>query len=244
MMPAVTAVRTLPAEVRSAVEALARGEPILIYDAPEREGETDLVILSELATPELVRLLRKDAGGWICVAISDDLRERLGLPFYSELLEAASDRRPILPALRQERLRYDSRSPFGLHVHLRANYTGIPDNDRAAGIRAIGRLASASKSLSDEELRRRFQAEFSAPGHLPLIYAAPTLLNERKGHTELSVSLTRMGRLSESATVCEMLGDSGGARGPDAARRYAEERGFEFLDGPTILRAWKAWSSE
>jgi 3,4-dihydroxy-2-butanone 4-phosphate synthase len=52
-----------------------------------------------------------------------------------------------------------------------------------------------------------------------------------------------MGGLSESATVCEMLGDSGGARAPDAARRYAEDHGFEFLEGRTITEAWRRWSS-
>ena len=235
--------RPVPPELAPAVRALAAGEPILIFDAPEREGETDLVILSELATPELIRLLRKDAGGWICVAISDDLRRRLGLPFYSDLLEAAQPDFPILGEVRREQLRYDSRSPFGLHVHHRSTYTGIPDNDRATGIRALGELARDAPRLGDAELRRRFSSEFSAPGHLPIIYAAPTLLSERKGHTELSVSLTRMGHLSESATVCEMLGDSGGARGFDAARRYALDHGFEFLDGQTILRAWREWAS-
>jgi 3,4-dihydroxy 2-butanone 4-phosphate synthase len=233
----------VPAELRPAVEALASGEPVLIFDAPDREGETDLVILSERATPELVRLLRKDAGGWICVAISEEVRQKLGLPFYGDLLAGAEGGFPILRDLRREQLRYDTRSPFGLHVHHRATYTGIPDNDRALGIRAIGELARDAPRLSATELRERFVTAFSSPGHLPIIYAAPKLLDERKGHTELSVSLARMGHLSESTTVCEMLGDSGGARGVDAARHYAAEHGFQFLDGPTILRAWRSWSS-
>ncbi|MGD0256336.1 MAG: 3,4-dihydroxy-2-butanone-4-phosphate synthase [Thermoplasmata archaeon] len=235
--------RPVPAELAPAVRALESGEPILIFDAPDREGETDLIILSERATPELIRLLRKDAGGWICTAISDELRVRLGLPYYADLLQAGEPEYPILRDLRREQLRYDTRSPFGLHVHHRTTYTGIPDNDRATGVRALGEIARDAARLSDADLRRRFVGEFSSPGHLPIIYAAPKLLSERKGHTELSVSLTRMGRLSESATVCEMLGDSGGARGPDAARQYAETHGFEFLDGTTILGAWRAWSS-
>ncbi len=233
----------VPPELARATRALAAGEPVLIFDAPEREGETDLVILSEAATPELVRLLRKDAGGWICVAISDDVRRRLGLPFYADLLAAAESAYPALAPLRREELRYDARSPFGLHLHHRATYTGIPDNDRALGIRAIGELAREAGRVPDEELGRRFAAAFSSPGHLPLIYAAPGLLGERKGHTELSVSLARMGHLSESATVCEMLGDSGGARGRAGALQYARDHGFEFLDGTTIVEAWRRWSS-
>ncbi len=235
--------RAVPAVLRPAARALAAGEPVLIFDALDREGETDLVILSEMATPELVRLLRRDAGGWICVAISDELRARLGLPFYSEMLAAAEPEYPVLGALRREELRYDTRSPFGLHVHLRATYTGIPDNDRALGIRALGELARDAGRRTDRELQARFTSEFSAPGHLPILCAAPGLLAERKGHTELSISLARMAQLSESTTVCEMLGDSGGARSPEAARRYAEAHGFEFLEGRTLIGAWRAWSS-
>ena len=239
----VEASRPVPPALVAAVRALAAGEPVLIFDAPDREGETDLVILSELATPELVRLLRKDAGGWICTAISDELRRQLGLPFYADLLQAGAPEFPVLREVAREQLRYDARSPFGLHVHHRSTYTGIPDNDRATGIRALGELARDAPHLTAAEAQRRFASEFSAPGHIPIIYAARGLLSERKGHTELSVSLARMGHLSESTTVCEMLGDSGGARDLTAARRYAIDHGFEFLDGQTILRAWRTWAS-
>ena len=236
-------VRPLPPRLAAAGRAWAEGEPVLIFDAEDREGETDLTILSECATPELVRLLRQDAGGWICTAISEELRQRLGLPFYSELLERSASQYPILRALRHEELRYDTRSPFGLHVHHRATYTGIPDNDRSMAIRAIGELARDAGHTPDEHLRARFANQFSAPGHIPIIYAAPRLLSERKGHTELSVSLARMTGLSESVTVCEMLGDSGGARSADAARRYAESHGWAFLEGRSIIEAWNAWSA-
>jgi 3,4-dihydroxy 2-butanone 4-phosphate synthase len=235
--------RPVPEALRPAVKALAGGEPVLVFDAADREGETDMLVLSELATPELVRLLRQDAGGWICTAISDELRQRVGLPFYSEMLAGRAAEYPVLRELGREELRYDRRSPFGLHLHHRRTYTGIPDNDRALGIRAIGELARDAANLTDAALRARFTSEFSAPGHLVLLYAAPGLLSERKGHTELSIALARMGRLSESVTVCEMLGDSGGARSPDAARRYADAHGFEFLEGRTLVEAWRAWSS-
>ena len=242
-MLSVPRVRPIPEPLRPAARALADGEPVLIFDAADREGETDMVILSERATPELVRLLRRDAGGWICTAISDELRQRIGLPFYSDLLADSERDFPVLTEVRREQLRYDARSPFGLHVHHRSTYTGIPDNDRATGIRALGEIARDAPRLTDLELRRRFQTEFSSPGHIPIIYAAPGLLSERKGHTELSVSLARMAGVSESATVCEMLGDSGGARSPEAARKYAEAHGWPFVEGRTIADAWRAWSS-
>ncbi|MCI4348766.1 MAG: 3,4-dihydroxy-2-butanone-4-phosphate synthase [Thermoplasmata archaeon] len=242
MMP-VAKLASLVPPVQAAVDALARGEPVLIFDAVDRERETDLVFLSSMATPELVRLARQDAGGLICTAISNELRTRIGLPYFAELLELGEARFRVLATVRAHRPRYDRRSSFGITLNHVSTYTGVPDNDRARTIRAIGELARDAASLTDAELAERFAREFSSPGHVPLLYAAPSLLRERKGHTELAISLARMGSLAESVTVCEMLGDSGGARGPEAARHFAAERGWSFLEGRTIAEEFDRWSA-
>ena len=234
--------RPVPPSLERATRSLAAGEPVLLFDAPDREGETDLVFLSETVTPELVRLARKDAGGLVCTAISEELRQRLDLPFYSELLALAKREYPDVARL-AEQPRYDRRSAFGITVNHRRNFTGVPDNDRALTIRTVGEIARAAPRLGDAELKRRFLDAFISPGHVYLLYSAPGLLAERKGHTELAISLARMAGLSESVTVCEMLGDSGGARSPDAARLYAESHGWAFLEGRTVLEAWREWSS-
>ncbi|MGI0132600.1 MAG: 3,4-dihydroxy-2-butanone-4-phosphate synthase [Thermoplasmata archaeon] len=242
-MLAVERPRVLPPAIARAADSLAHGEPVLIFDAADREGETDLIFLSEKATPELIYLQRSDAGGLICTALSEDLRRRLGLPYFSDLLAAAERDFPLLAPLRRQKLRYDARSAFGITVNHRTNFTGVPDNDRAVTVRAIGELARDAPRLTDAELTERFAREFTSPGHLPLLYAAPGLVRERKGHTELAISLARMAGLSESATVCEMLGESGGPRSPDAARRYAAQHGWVFLEGRTITEAWTRWSA-
>jgi 3,4-dihydroxy 2-butanone 4-phosphate synthase len=235
--------RALDADIHLAGQALDRGEPVMVFDAPDREGETDMLILSERATPELVRLLRHDAGGLICTAISAELRSRLGLPYAEELLRTGAPQYPIIGDLARVELRYDRRSAFGITVNHRTNFTGIPDNDRGTTIRALGELARAAPALDDGALRARFVSEFASPGHVPLLYAAPNLLAERKGHTELAVSLARMAGLSESVTVCEMLGDSGGARSSEAAQHFAADHGWLFLEGPRLLEAYRAWSA-
>ena len=242
-MLAVKPPAVLPAPIALAGDSLAHGEPVLVFDAADREGETDLIFLSERATPEIVRLARRDAGGLLCTAIDAPLRERLDLPYFTELLAAAEADRPILGALRRVELRYDARSSFGISVNHRSTFTGVPDNDRARTIRAIGEIARDAAGLTDVALRARFAGEFASPGHVPLLYAAPGLLAERKGHTELAVSLARMAGLSASATVCEMLGDSGGPRSPAAARQYADRHGWVFLEGRTITEAYTQWSA-
>jgi len=234
--------RAAPPSIEAAIRALDAGEPVLVFDAADREGETDLVFLSERVTSELVRLARTEAGGLICTAISEELRRRLDLPFFTELLELAAREYPDVAKL-VDRPRYDARSAFGITINHRRTFTGVPDNDRALTIRTVGELAHLADRLTDEELRTRFRESFVAPGHVYLLYAAPALTAERKGHTELAISLARMGGLSESVTVCEMLGDSGGAREPGAARRFAEAHGWPFLEGRTIVEAWRSWAS-
>jgi 3,4-dihydroxy 2-butanone 4-phosphate synthase len=242
-MLAIQVPKDLPPSLALAGDSLAHGEPVLIFDAPDREGETDLVFLSEKATPELIRLSRQDAGGLICTAYSDELRLRLGLPFASDLLQLGAERYPILGSVARQKLRYDQRSAFGITVNHRTNFTGVPDNDRAVTIRALGELARDAPTLSDEALRARFAAEFTSPGHVSLLYSAPGLVRERKGHTELAISLARLAGLSESVTVCEMLGDSGGPRSPEAAHRYADSHGWVYLEGRTIAEAVTKWSA-
>ena len=178
----------------------------------DREGETDLVFLSEKATPELVRLQRKDAGGLICTAS----RRRSGPASASRTpptsSASAEERYPILAGVRQQRLRYDPRCAFGITVNHRTNFTGRsrqrPGGDDPG---ARGSSPATRRTLSDAELARRFVAEFTSPGHVPLLYSAPALVRERKGHTELAVSLARMAGLSESV---DGLRDARGLRGP------------------------------
>src|SRR5579863_5316665 len=131
-MMATSVPKVLPEALALAGDSLAHGEPVLIFDAVDREGETDLVFLSERATPELVRLQRKDAGGLICTAIPDALRRRIGLPFAADLLELGERAFPLLADLRRQTLRYDARSAFGITINHRTNFTGVPDNDRSA----------------------------------------------------------------------------------------------------------------
>ena len=67
-----------PVEPRlsSAVQALREGQIVLLYDADGREEETDMVVLGEHCTPEVLRSLRTDAGGLVCTAIAP---ERAGI---------------------------------------------------------------------------------------------------------------------------------------------------------------------
>ena len=69
-----------------------------------REEETDLTIASEFITPAAIATLRKEAGGLICMTLSADVRQKIGLPFMADVLRQAGHAYPILEAVSNEDL--------------------------------------------------------------------------------------------------------------------------------------------
>jgi 3,4-dihydroxy 2-butanone 4-phosphate synthase len=215
-------------------ESLRNGKMILLYDADDREGETDMVIPALKITPTDVARMRCDGGGLICVAVHGDAADLLGLPFMSELLKSVSmNGHSSLRSLVEKKgdIPYDSRSSFSLWVNHRNTFTGITDNDRAFTINKVGEMVE--KVMKGEKLD--FGREFRSPGHVALLRAASGLLDERRGQTELSIQLAIMSGITPSMVVCEMLdGCTGKALSKDDARKYATRHNMHFIEGKNI----------
>jgi 3,4-dihydroxy 2-butanone 4-phosphate synthase len=206
--------------LQNAIEAFQNGDPVLIHDATDRENEVDLVYPAHTVTPSDVARLRNDAGGLICVALSHDVAEAFGLPFMQEAIAH--------PATDGKELGYDDRSSFSLTVNHRDTFTGIVDNDRA---RTIAELGAAARDPANTD----FASEFDVPGHVHLLKAAPNLLEDRQGHTELGVALAELAELPPAVVVCEMLDDNtGGALSRTNASAYAGNNDLVFLDEAEI----------
>ena len=205
----------------AAVDAFARGQPVLIHDAVDREGETDIVYPAGSVTPEAVAHLRNDAGGLVCVALSDGVADALSLPFMQDVLDH--------PTSADHDLAYDERSSFSLTVNHRDTYTGITDADRSLTIRELAALAA-------EPDPEAFADSFRSPGHVHLLRAAPDLFADRKGHTELGVALADAADQPPAVVVCEMLDDATGeALPPAAARAYAADNGLPYVEGAALV---------
>ncbi len=223
--------------------ALRRGEPVLLYDADGREEETDMVVASQFATPERIRLLREQAGGLLCTTIAPEHHTKLGLPFLADMVEAQarSERHSVLRHLLADDVMYDpSKSSFGITINHRSTYTGIPDRDRSKTIVELARFLDRIDTLGPEAAKRAFGREFRSPGHCIVLNASLGGLASRQGHTELSLELARLAGLVPSTTICEMLdGSTGKALGQKAARAYAQAHGLVFLTGQDVLAAWQ-----
>ncbi|WP_299269140.1 3,4-dihydroxy-2-butanone-4-phosphate synthase [Halorientalis sp.] len=207
--------------VDAALAAFRDGEPVLIHDAADREGETDLVYPASGVTPEAVTRMRNDAGGLICTALSNEVADAFDLPFLQDVIDH--------PVAGDHDLDYDERSSFSLTVNHRDTFTGITDDDRALTITELARAAS-------EPAEADFAEEFRAPGHVHLLRAAPDLLADRLGHTELGVALAAAANQSPAVVVCEMLDDeTGAALPPSAARSYGERNDIPYVEGSEII---------
>ncbi|MFX0070524.1 MAG: 3,4-dihydroxy-2-butanone-4-phosphate synthase [Candidatus Hermodarchaeota archaeon] len=231
--------------IERAIEELTLGKFILVYDLDGREEEVDLVCLAEKVTPNHIYHLRNDAGGLICVAMHAKIAEKLGLPFmleiYLNVLNHYSIFNKISPNVACP---YGDKPSFSITINHVDTYTGITDNDRALTIREFGLLGSMiyKDGIKNEDYREIFGANFRAPGHTHLLIANQKLLEERLGHTELTVTLAFLGDLSPVSVLCEMLdATTGKALSIKKARDYAKKNDLVMIEGKQIADAYNEY---
>jgi len=102
-------------------------------------------------------------------------------------------------------------------------------------------LVKRTKEKDSKVAVQELGKEFRSPGHIPICIASEKLLNERKGHTELVISLLEMAGLTPVGSGCEIMGEHGKALPKEEARNYAEKNNLVFLEGNDIIKAWKQW---
>ena len=196
------------------------------------------MIAAEFVQANHVATMRRDAGGFICVALHPRVAKNFGLPYLTEVYDRSSSKFEILRFTHPNDLPYDERSAFSLAVNHRRTFTGITDVDRALTIRELGKLA---RRALDDPMEEEFGLNFRSPGHVPLLRAADGLLGERRGHTELAVALAELAGVTPVVAICEMLDSkTGGALKFEDASAYASERGLVCLEGDEIVRAYRS----
>ncbi|MDO9537213.1 MAG: 3,4-dihydroxy-2-butanone-4-phosphate synthase [Thermoplasmata archaeon] len=229
-------------DIQKALEDLKAGKPVFIYDADGREEETDIVFASSMVTHDSIRFMRQNAGGLICTSVSDQVAEKIGLPFLVDVFKTAQAMHPVLRNTLPDTLPYDTKSAFSLTINHRKTYTGITDRDRALTISEFGNLVrDVDQGISENPLKS-FTKGFRLPGHVFLLRTSKELLKDRNGHTELSTAICLMAELPPTATICEMMGPDGNALSKEDARKFAESRGFIFLMGHEVQEVWNTWS--
>lgn len=219
-------------QLEKGFEALRNGEFVLVFDDDEREGEVDMIIASEFVTPQSVATMRDYAGGLICNCIHSDFCNEMGLPFMTDIMNAATEKYPVLGTLAPNDIPYDERSSFSIWVNHRDSFTGVTDHDRAMTIREMAIMCK-------EERFDDFGKTFRSPGHVCLLRGAEGLVKNRQGHTEIGLAMCEMAGVTPVCVVCEMMdSETNKATSFEKAKKYAEENNLVLLKGEDIINKY------
>ncbi len=184
------------APISAAIEAIARGEMIIVVDDEDRENEGDLVMAASAVTPEAINFMVTHGRGLVCMPMEGEQLDRLRLP---QML------------------------PVGSTPHETAFSVSIDLNEPGtSGISAFDRARCIERAVAGDAR----PDEFRRPGHVFPLRAQPGGVLRRAGHTEAGVDLARLAGLPPAGVICEIMNDDGSmARVPDL-QRMAREHGL------------------
>jgi 3,4-dihydroxy 2-butanone 4-phosphate synthase/GTP cyclohydrolase II len=179
--------------IEAAIEDIRDGKMVVVCDAEDRENEGDLTMAAQFATPEAINFMATHGRGLICLALTGERCDELGLD-----LMAAKNESPFQTA-------------FTVSVEAREGITtGISAHDRAHTVQVAIDPSSRPQDLVQ-------------PGHIFPLKARTGGVLERTGQTEAAVDLARLAGLNPSGVICEVMNDDGTmARVPDLERYCAK----------------------
>jgi 3,4-dihydroxy 2-butanone 4-phosphate synthase/GTP cyclohydrolase II len=182
--------------IEEAVRDIKEGKMVILVDDEDRENEGDLTIAAEKATPEVINFMAKYGRGLICLAMTGEKIDALGLPMMVN----------------------DNTSQFqtGFTVSIEARHgvtTGISAADRATTI-----LAAVADDAKPSDLVQ--------PGHIFPLRAKKGGVMVRVGQTEGSVDLARLAGLNPSAVICEIMDDDGSMARMPSLEAFSEKYGI------------------
>ena len=155
------------------------GRMFILVDDEDRENEGDLVIPAQMATPDAINFMATHGRGLICLAMTRNRVEQLGLDLMS----------------RNNGTRHET--AFTVSIEAREGVTtGISAADRA---RTISVAIDGSKGRQD----------IVTPGHVFPLVAKDGGVLVRTGHTEAAVDVARLAGLNPSGVICEVMKDDG-----------------------------------
>ncbi|PXA95501.1 3,4-dihydroxy-2-butanone-4-phosphate synthase [Nostoc sp. 3335mG] len=161
------------------IDEARNGRMFILVDDEDRENEGDLVIPAQMATPDAINFMAKYGRGLICLAMTKERVETLGL----ELMSRANGTR--------------HETAFTVSIEAREGVTtGISAADRA---RTISVAIDASKDKSD----------IVTPGHVFPLVARDGGVLVRAGHTEAAVDVSRLAGLNPAGVICEIMNEDG-----------------------------------
>ncbi|WP_298093121.1 3,4-dihydroxy-2-butanone-4-phosphate synthase [uncultured Sphingomonas sp.] len=180
------------------IDEARNGRMFILVDDEDRENEGDLVIPAQMATPEKVNFMARHGRGLICLAMTKERVDALGLPLMS----------------RNNGTRHET--AFTVSIEAKEGVTtGISAADRA---RTISVAIDASKGAG----------EIVTPGHVFPLVARDGGVLVRAGHTEAAVDVARLAGLNPSGVICEIMNEDGTMSRMDDLVGFAQLHGLKI----------------
>ncbi|NSL19860.1 3,4-dihydroxy-2-butanone-4-phosphate synthase [Agrobacterium tumefaciens] len=184
------------AKIEDAIEAISRGEMVIVVDDEDRENEGDIIAASDSITPQQIAFMMNHARGLICVAMPGERLDALDIP--------------LMVSRNTESLK----TAFTVSVdYIPGTTTGISAADRAKTVRALVLEGSRPE-------------DFARPGHIFPLRANPAGVLGRTGHTEAAVDLCRLAGKYPCGTICEVANDDGTMARLPQLEIFAERHGL------------------
>jgi 3,4-dihydroxy 2-butanone 4-phosphate synthase/GTP cyclohydrolase II len=161
------------------IEEARNGRMFILVDDEDRENEGDLIIPAQFATPDAINFMARYARGLICLAMTQQRVEKLGLPLMSQ----------------SNGTRHQT--AFTVSIEAREGVT--------TGISAADRAKTIAVAIQADSTRE----DITTPGHVFPLVAREGGTLVRAGHTEASVDIARKAGLNPSAVICEIMNDDG-----------------------------------
>ncbi len=188
------------------IEALRRGEMVIVMDDEDRENEGDLMMAASQVTSDTINFIVRYGRGLVCLPMTRERCERLRLPLM----------------VQDNQTRYGTRFTVSIEA-ARGVTTGISAHDRAHTIRT-----AVAEGAGPEDIVQ--------PGHIFPIVAQSGGVLARAGHTEASTDLARLAGYEPAAAIVEILNEDGSvARRPDL-ERFAQHHGLRIGTIADLIR--------
>lgn len=186
--------------IEDAIEDIRQGKIIIVADDEDRENEGDFICASEVITPEMVNFMVTVGRGLVCVSLTEDRCNTLGLEMMVEQNTTSHE------------------TPFTVSVDLLGHgcTTGISASDRAKTIQAL-----VSNSTKPSDLGR--------PGHIFPLKSKDEGVLRRTGHTEAAMDFAKLAGFQPSGVLCEVLKEDGEMARLADLRKIADEHGLKLV---------------
>jgi 3,4-dihydroxy 2-butanone 4-phosphate synthase/GTP cyclohydrolase II len=191
--------------IEEALDEIRRGRMVVVCDDENRENEGDLTMAAQFATPEAINFMAKEGRGLICLALTPERCDQLGLDLMAAKNESAFN------------------TAFTVSVEAREGVTtGISAADRARTIQVAIDPNSRPHDLVQ-------------PGHVFPLKAREGGVLERAGQTEAAVDLVRLAGLIPAGVICEVMNEDGTMARVGDLVPYCERHGLVMITAADLI---------